>query len=69
MKLYELINEKQRDNESVVDFINIWKNMSYAYENASPLKTLIEICLQDIAFKLSLHLTAQKYSGFILEMM
>lgn len=40
------------------------ENMSYAYENAPPIKMFLEMCLQNIAFELSLHLTAQKYSGF-----
>lgn len=48
----------------MVDFINRSKNMSYTCENALPLKTLLEICLQNIAFKLSLHLMMQKYSRF-----
>lgn len=64
VKLYELTNERQRDNELVVDFINRWKNMSYACENAPPIKTLLEMCLQNISFDLSLHLTTQKFSGF-----
>lgn len=38
--------------------------MSYACENAPPLKTLLEMCLQNIAFEISLHLTAHKYSRF-----
>lgn len=63
MKLYELHEEKQGDNELVVDFINKWKNMSYACENEPPLKSLLEMCLQNISFEISLHLTAQKYSG------
>lgn len=43
MKLYELLGEKQRLNELVVDFINRWKNMSYACENVPPLKSLLEM--------------------------
>lgn len=38
--------------------------MSYTCENAPLIKTLLEMCLQNITFDLSLHLIAQKYSRF-----
>lgn len=38
--------------------------MSYTCENTPSIKTLLEICLQNIAFDFSLHLAAQKYFRF-----
>lgn len=38
--------------------------MSYVFENAPPIKTLIKMCLHNIVCNLFLHLTTQKYFGF-----
>lgn len=48
----------------MVNFINRRKNMSHSCENAPPLKSLLEICMQNILFELSLHLIPQKYTLF-----
>lgn len=38
--------------------------MSYSCENAPPLKLLFEMCLNNISFDISLHLTPHRFIGF-----
>ncbi|GMP71043.1 hypothetical protein CsSME_00029615 [Camellia sinensis var. sinensis] len=57
----ELIETKQRDNESVTDFIARWQALTFACPQKFTQLELIRVCLYNFRHELSM---AQTFEGF-----
>ncbi|CAL5425633.1 unnamed protein product [Camellia sinensis] len=60
----ELIETKQRDNESVTDFIARWRALTFACPQKFTQLELIRMCLNNFRHELSTALMAQTFEGF-----
>ncbi|KAG8362650.1 hypothetical protein BUALT_BualtUnG0054700 [Buddleja alternifolia] len=60
----ELIETKQRDNESVSDFIARWQALTFRCQQKFTQAEMVRMCLNNLKHELSVHLMPQTFDGF-----
>ncbi|KAG8369438.1 hypothetical protein BUALT_Bualt14G0013700 [Buddleja alternifolia] len=60
----ELIETKQRDNESVSDFIARWQTLTFRCQQKFTQVEMVRMCLNNLKHELSVHLMPQTFDGF-----